>query len=174
MPTHTWLDPESDVFRMKSRLAVSASILTILTALACSSETNEFTSYGEALTLSDTTLVSHILADPESYVGERVLVTGTVVEVCEMKGCWLEVASDAEFEKIRVKVDDGVIVFPLSARGHMAIVEGLVEILELTEEQAIEQAMHHAEEQGLEFDPSTVTGPQTIYQIRGLGALIAE
>ncbi len=165
---------ESDVFNMKNRLAISTSVLALVVALACNSQTIEYTSYGDALTLSDTTLVSQILAAPDSYIGERVLITGTIVEVCEMKGCWLEVASDAEFEKIRVKVDDGVIVFPLSARGHTAIVEGVVELLELTEEQAIEQAKHHAEEQGVEFDPSTVTGPQTSYQIRGLGALIAE
>ena len=39
------------------------------------------TVYGEELTLTDTTLVSAILANPTEYVGERVLVAGTVVEV---------------------------------------------------------------------------------------------
>lgn len=133
------------------------------------------TTYGEPLTLTEVTPVSAILEDPAAYLGERVLVEGMVVEVCENRGCWMDIASDREFEKIQVKVDDGVIVFPLSARGHSALVEGLVEELALTYEEALEQARHEAEEHGEEFDPSTVPeGPQTIYRIRGLGAVITD
>lgn len=154
--------------------SVPPSALLVLTALACGTGANGPARYGEEITLTDTTLVSRILANPDSYLGETVLVTGTVVDVCSSRGCWLELASDREFETIRVKVEDGVIVFPLSARGHTAVVEGVVERLTLTEEQALEQAQHHAQEQGEEFDPSTIAGPVTTYQIRGLGALIAR
>ena len=41
-------------------------------------------------------------------------------------------------------------------------------------EEALEAARHKAEEHGEEFDPSTVTGPETTYRIRGHGALIAD
>ena len=135
----------------------------------------EGTTYGEPITLSEVTQVSSILDDPTAFIGERVLVEGMVVEVCEMRGCWMDIASDREFEKIQVKVDDGVIVFPLSARGHQALVEGVVEVLELTYEEALEQAQNQAMEHGEEFDPSSVPeGPQTIYRIRGLGAVITD
>ena len=135
----------------------------------------EGTTYGEALTLTEITKVSAILDAPEQYIGQRVLVEGMVVAVCEEKGCWMDIASDAEFEKIQIKVDDGVIVFPLTARGHQALVEGTVEQLELTYEQALAQAQHEAEEHGEEFDPTSVPeGPQTIYRIRGLGAIVAD
>ena len=160
---------------MRTLLLTSASMAIGALVVACSGapETSG-TIYGEELTLTDTTLVSAILANPTEYVGERVLVTGTVVEVCEMRGCWVELGSDKEFEKIRIKVEDGVIVFPMSARGHRAVVEGVVEEVALTLEEAIEQAKHHAEEHGLEFDPESVTGPTTYYQIRGIGAVIEE
>jgi len=157
---------------MKSRSLAPVFPALLLAVLACSNDTNNAASYGEKITLEDTTKISQILASPEAYVGERVLVAGTVVEVCEMRGCWVELGGDREFETIRVKVEDGVIVFPMSARGKQAVVEGVVEELVLTEEQVLEQARHHAEETGTEFDPSTVTGPSTTYQIRGLGALI--
>ena len=157
---------------MKARLTVSVSLATVVLVAGCGEAEIDATAYGEALTLSDTTLVSAILANPTAYVGERVLVTGTVVEVCEMRGCWLELGSDKEFERIRVKVEDGVIVFPMSARGHRAVVEGIVEEVALTLEEAVEQARHHADEHGLEFDPTSVTGPATYYQLRGLGAEI--
>ena len=135
----------------------------------------EGTTYGEPLTLTEVTPVSVILDNPDQYLGERVLVEGMIVAVCEMKGCWMDIASDREFEKIQIKVDDGVMVFPLSARGSQALVEGTVELLELTAEEVVEQARHMAEERGEEFDPSTVPeGPQTIYRIWGLGAVIAD
>jgi len=135
----------------------------------------EGTTYGEPLTLTEITPVSAILDNPDQYLGERVLVEGMIVAVCESKGCWMDIASDREFEKIQIKVDDGVIVFPLSARGSQALVEGTVELLELTAEEALEQAQHMAEERGEEFDPSTVPeGPQTIYRIRGIGAVVAD
>ena len=73
-----------------------------------------------------------------------------------------------------MKVEDGVIVFPQTALGCHARVEGVMEKLELTMEQALAQAEHHAEEQGIEFDPASVTGPKVIYQLRGLGAEIED
>lgn len=145
-------------------------------AVVASFDVSSFTgtTYGEPLTLTEVTDVSTILDDPAGHLGKRVLIQGMVVEVCESKGCWMDIASDRDFEKIQVKVDDGVIVFPLTARGKQALVEGVVEQLELTYEQAVEDAKHKAEEHGTEFDPSTVTGPQTIFRIRGVGAIVAD
>jgi hypothetical protein len=161
-------------------MRTAATILAAIALSACQAQQPgeaafQGTSYGEPLTLTEVTQVSAILDDPGHYVGERVLVKGMIVEVCEMRGCWMDIASDRDFEKIKIKVDDGVIVFPLSARGSEALVEGIVEELQLTAEEAIEAARHHAEEQGEEFDPSSVPeGPQTIYQIRGIGAVVAD
>ena len=149
-----------------------ATLVLILTG--CEPTQFEGTSYGEAVSLTEKTDVSKILDNPSIYLGEKVLVEGTIVEVCTSKGCWMDIASDRDFEKIQIKVDDGVIVFPVSARGQQALVEGIVEELQYTEEQAIEQAKHMAEERGIEFDPSTITGPQTVYRIRGVGAIIAD
>lgn len=132
------------------------------------------TTYGEPLTLSALTPVSAILDDPPAYLGQRVLVRGMVVAVCEEKGCWMDIAGDREFEKVQIKVDDGVIVFPLTAKGKQALVEGVVEQLELTYEQALAQAKSMAEEHGTVFDSTSVTGPQTLFRIRGKGAIIAE
>jgi hypothetical protein len=132
------------------------------------------TAYGEPLTLTALTPVSAILDDPAAYIGQRVLVQGMVVAVCESKGCWMDIASDREFEKIQIKVDDGVIVFPLTAKGKRALVEGVVEELTLSEEEAVAEAQRKAEEHGETFDPSSIQGPQTIFRIRGSGAVIAD
>ena len=132
------------------------------------------TAYGEALTLTDTTELAVVLENPDAYVGQQLLLTGTVVNVCEKRGCWLELGGEMPHHTLRVKVDDGVIVFPMSARGRRAVVEGVMEKIQLTEEEAREAARMHAEEMGEEFDPASVTGPQTSYQLKGLGAVIGE
>ncbi|HEY7751481.1 MAG TPA: DUF4920 domain-containing protein [Ignavibacteriaceae bacterium] len=127
---------------------------------------------GEEITLSEKTNISEILANPESYLDKVVLVEGEVLEVCPKMGCWMELKSDAENQKIKIKVKDGDIVFPMEAVGSNAVVEGKVYKIEMTQEEAVGYMEHLAEEKGVEFDPSTVTGPMTIYQIKGNGAKI--
>jgi len=128
--------------------------------------------YGSEITLEEKTNISDILNSPEDYLDQTVLVEGEVLDVCQKMGCWMELNSDVEGEKIKVKVKDGEIVFPVEARGQTALVEGTVYKIELTQEEAAEYLEHVSEEQNEEFDPSTVTGPMTIYQIKGLGAEI--
>jgi hypothetical protein len=126
--------------------------------------------YGEPLTLTTLTPLTDLAAAPQRRVGDRVLVEGTVTDVCDNKGCWMDITSgDA---RIQVKVDDDVIVFPLSARGRTALVEGTVEERHLTAEQAFAEAAHRAEERSLPFDSTTVFRDTTVYRIRGIGALI--
>lgn len=149
-------------------------VSSLLLAVGCRPAEVPGTVYGERPTLSDTTLISTVLADPDAFVGERVLVAGTVVEVCEKRGCWLQLGGDQEYQTLRVKVEDGVIVFPMTARGHAAVVEGVVEKIVMTAEEAREQARMHAEEQGTSFDSTAVFEPTTTYQLRGIGAIIAD
>lgn len=128
--------------------------------------------FGAELTLSETTKISTILQNPDTFLGKKVQVEGRIVDVCKKRGCWLEVASDKEFETIIVKVNDGEIVFPMEAKGHLGLVEGTVEKLEFTREQRIKKLKHQAEEAGRKFDPATVTEGSVIYRLRGLGAQI--
>lgn len=128
--------------------------------------------YGKEITLEEKTKISEILEDPESFLDETVLVEGEILDVCPMAGCWIELSSDVEDEKIKVKVKDGEIVFPMEAKGSTALVEGKVYKIELSKEKAISYYEHIAEEKGEKFDPASVTGPVIIYQIKGIGAEI--
>jgi hypothetical protein len=130
--------------------------------------------YGNEITLKEKTCISDILSNPEDYLDKTVLVEGEVLDVCPKMGCWMEIKSDVEGEKIKVKVKDGEIVFPEEAKGKDALVEGKVYKIDLTVEEAVEYYEHQAEERGQEFDPSTVTEAVTIYQIKGIGAEIEK
>jgi hypothetical protein len=75
--------------------------------------------------------------------------------------------------RMRVKVDDGVIVFPVDAKGKTAVAEGTLEAINMSREQYVGWLQHLAEERGQPFDPKTVgEGPFKIYQLRGTGARI--
>ena len=112
-----------------------------------------------------------LLAHPDDYVGKTVQVKGKIVEVCQMMGCWMDLTNDAG-QKVRIKVNDGEIDFPKDGSGKMAIAEGKFTKSELTKEQAIAAAKEEAEDKGKKFDPASVKGPVTFYQIQGSGALI--
>ena len=128
--------------------------------------------YGKDLTLKEKTKISDILASPEKFKGKKVLVDGPVVDVCKERGCWIKIGSDKEFESIRIKVDDGVIIFPLDAKGKNAKAEGMVSVRTVSVEDQIKQGEEMAKEEGTTFDKSTVKGPKTIIQIKGEGAVI--
>jgi len=130
--------------------------------------------YGAGLTLKDTTLVSSILENPDDYVGKTLQVKGLIVEVCARRGCWMSIAGDKPFQKLRFKVTDGDMVFPMTARGKTATVEGVLQKFVLTREQVLARKKHHAEETGEPFDPASVTSGETFYQLRGLGAKIED
>ena len=152
-------------------IIIALLLIVLLNTFAFASKTEI---YGEKLTLSKVTKISEILAAPEQFIGQKVLVKGMVVEVCAKRGCWMYLASDKAFEKIQIKVLDGEIVFPMSARSKEALVEGVVEALKYTKEDAVAWLQHQAEEKGESFDPKKVTSGMTVYRIKALGAEIAE
>jgi hypothetical protein len=129
---------------------------------------------GKPLELKEPVSIAEVTAKPETYVDKTVQVKGKVTEVCQMMGCWMAIADSASNKSIRVKVNDGEIVFPKDAAGKTAIAEGKLVKLSLTREQAIAQAKHEAEEQGRKFDPKSVKGPSVTYQIQGTGAVLLD
>ena len=129
---------------------------------------------GEGVRLAETSAITDILADPRAWAGRQVRVEGKVTEVCKRRGCWMSLTAADGRSAIRIKVDDGVIVFPLAATGRWAAAEGKVELLELDRETYESWLRHLAEEQGEAFDPAAVgDGPYHLVQIRGAGAVIA-
>jgi len=147
------------------------TILFTLLTLFASSVYAENTTFGKGVHLTETTAVSAILDNPDTYIGKTVKIDGMILEVCARRGCWVYVAGDREGEKIQVKVTDGEIVFPMSVSGRMAAVEGVVEELKLSREEMIRYLKHLAEEKGQPFDPSTVQDKRMI-RIIGMGAQI--
>lgn len=128
--------------------------------------------FGQGVTLAESVKISDLAADPEKYAGRRVRIEGQVEDVCQMAGCWFTVKSDIAGKTMKFKVTDGVMVFPMSAKGKYAVAEGTVRKMQLNLEATKKVLAHEAEEQGRPFDPATVTEALTIVRIDGLGAVI--
>jgi hypothetical protein len=129
---------------------------------------------GKPLTLGEPTPLGQIEAHPDKYVGKLVQVRGRVSEVCQAMGCWMNIVDPVGERSIRIKVNDGEIVFPESAVGKLAVAEGKLVKLELTREEAVAQAQHEAEEQGRKFDPKSIKKGVTMFMLQGSGAVIRE
>jgi hypothetical protein len=126
---------------------------------------------GKPLTVKEPLPLATVMDKPADYVGKTIAVKGKITEVCEMMGCWMDLVNDAG-QKLRIKVKDGEIVIPKESAGKMAVAEGKFIKEELTKEQVTTRAKEEAEEKGRKFDPASVKGPMTSYQIQGTGAVI--
>ncbi|MCC6536926.1 MAG: DUF4920 domain-containing protein [Bryobacterales bacterium] len=127
---------------------------------------------GKALTLNESQPVAAVLAKPEPLVGKVVQVRGKVTEVCQMMGCWMALADLDSAKVLRVKVNDGDIVFPKDSVGKVAVAEGTLSKHTRTRQQAVDAARHEAEEQGRKFNPKSIKSGTVVYQLDGLGAVI--
>ncbi|SDM32997.1 protein of unknown function [Geoalkalibacter ferrihydriticus] len=125
--------------------------------------------FGRGLSLTETTPVSALLDDPEAYVDQTVQIKGLVVEVCSLRGCWMNIAGERPFESVHVKVDDYDMVFPLTARGKTAVVEGVWQKIVRENEFGFARTPP---------DPAKIPAPENrsttdvFYQLRGLGAVV--
>ena len=126
--------------------------------------------FGKPLTLKTETKVSDILAKPEAFKGKRVRIRGIATDVCAERGCYLVVKGDQRYQSLMVKVDDGVIVFPVSLKGREVVAEGTVFVRTYSVEDL--KAMCPIEAKALDptFDPENIKGPLVIVRLDGLGA----
>jgi len=162
---------------MKLRRNLTRVLVATVLAWSAAALAADATRYGEGVTLEKATSITDLLAHPERYDGKTVRVDGVVTAVCKKRGCWIQVTDPDVGKGIRIKVEDGVIVFPMESMGHRASAQGTFEIIHLTPEQVKAAAKHRAEEhkgeQGAEKEACQAEAVgKTVYLIRGTGALI--
>jgi len=140
----------------------------------------EGTVYGKGVSIEKAVAITELLATPEAYVGKPVRVDGVVTAVCAKRGCWMMLTDGNAGQGIRIKVEDGVIVFPMDAMGRKATAEGIFEVVNPTGEHA-EHAEHAVEPapaaagmaaHSCSEQEKAATKASTTYQIAGIGAIV--
>jgi hypothetical protein len=126
--------------------------------------TAEDTKLGTGVSLKESTPIRVLLERPREFVGKTIRIDGVATAVCEHMGCWMAVAEegDAKGATVRLKVEDGVIVFPASAKGKKVSAEGIFEVVGKDDESK-EAAGEHAKQ-----DPNA----SREYQLKAAGAVI--
>ena len=106
------------------------SVLIPLALLVSTVRAADPAKYGAGVSLSETTPIRSVLETPADFEGRTVQIEGVVTAVCTMMGCWMALApaDQPDGKTLLIQVDhDGVIVFPVSAKGHRAAAQGVVE-----------------------------------------------
>jgi len=132
------------------------------------------TSFGAGVTVAESISIDKILAEPAAYNGKTVRVEGMVVDVCPKRGCWFEMAGESTGSKLRFKVTDGEMVFPVDSKGMHAVAQGQVAVKELSLEESQKYAEYQAKEYGKPYDPASITKPTQIVRIDGTGAVFRD
>jgi hypothetical protein len=150
--------------RVVLRTVLALCLVAVVSAAAAEEK------YGAGVTLKTATSVAALLASPKDYVGKAVRVDGVITAVCDMAGCWMEVrdenADPNAAKTIRIKVEDGKIVFPVAAKGKKASIEGVLEPV------SPEMAREYAMDQAKAKEGSDAKTAVPAYQIKGTGAVI--
>ena len=126
----------------------------------------EETKLGAGVKLKQATPIATVAAKPKDFVGKTIRVDGIASEVCAEMGCWMAIVpqiDDPAAPTVRVKVEDGAIVFPMSAKGKRVSAEGVFEVVKARDADGKEAAGEHAR-----HDPNA----STQYQLRATGAVI--
>lgn len=130
--------------------------------------------FGAGVSVAEVTSISKILAAPEAFKGKTVKVEGMVTDVCPKRGCWFELAGEGTGEKLKFKVVDGEMVFPVDSKGMYAQAQGQVSVKELSLEESKQHAEYEAKEYGKAYDPASVTKPTLIVRLDGTGAVFRD
>jgi hypothetical protein len=83
--------------------------------------------FGAPVTAKKAVDVARLAKDPARFAGRKVRLEGTVKEVCQGKGCWVEVeAGGASF--MARSLDESVLL-PKDCKGRAIVVQGVVKAL---------------------------------------------
>lgn len=125
--------------------------------------------YGTGVSLTEVTPIRQVIERPADFEGKTVRIEGVVTAVCAHMGCWMALApadGGSAAGTVRLKVDDGVIVFPVSAKGRRAEAQGVVQRVASGDAEGQEAAGEHARQAG---KTSSATAS---WQVKATGAVV--
>ncbi|MGE3726135.1 MAG: DUF4920 domain-containing protein [Candidatus Sericytochromatia bacterium] len=149
-----------------------AATLTLLTLLGLSNPVGAETLFGKAPSLKNVIKISALLEHPEHYLGKEIRVEGIATDVCPMRGCWMKIQSDRKKQSLILKVNDGEMVFPMSARGKHIVVQGKLVKKVMPLKDVIEIERERAKKENKPFNPASIKGPRISYVFQPSGVVV--
>lgn len=134
----------------------------------------EYENFGQAVDVQQPVLSKEEMAAKFNLLKEgdtlQVAFTSTIKEVCQKKGCWMQVDLDPEKSSF-VRFKDYGFFAPMNAAGHEVVMQGkaFVSIV------SIDELKHYAKDAGKsEAEIATITEPKVTYAFEADGIAIAK
>ena len=120
-------------------------LLPVFLLLATTAFADEVITRGAAVSKEAKAIpLATVLENPDAYTKDAVVVEGVIAASCTRKGCWMQLAPDAEgTSSVRVTFKDYGFFIPLEAKGMKARAEGVAVVKTLSKADA-----DHLEEEG--------------------------
>lgn len=151
-----------------NKTLISVCCITMMISFVYAQE-DQFQSFGDQITTESAVSVTDLLAalnDKDSVVAK---VTGQINNVCQMKGCWMNISDDTAVEPVFVQFKDYAFFVPKDAAGKEVIIEGIA-YRELT---PVEDLKHYAKDAGQSEDEiAKITEPKEEIRFMAKGVLI--
>lgn len=134
----------------------------------------EYETFGQALDIKQTVLSKEAMGKEFDQLKEgdtlRVTFTSTIKEVCQKKGCWMQVDLDEEKSSF-VRFKDYGFFAPMNAGGHEVVMQGKAFVSVVS----IDELKHYAKDAGKsEEEIAAITEPKVTYAFEADGIAIAK
>lgn len=110
----------------------SAIIITFLLISSTLGDDHLVKNYGEPIKLKKLTSFKALVKNPGKYKNKEVLIEGVVENVCQNKGCWMEIRQGKD--KLRVEFKDYGFFVPYDSKGKKVRIQGKIERREVKAE----------------------------------------
>jgi len=168
---------------MKKILLLSIVATTLLTRCGNKAQENATTEqasvaaidttllfFGDTITQDLAVPVTELAAKMKGKDSLKIKVTGVIEEVCQKKGCWMNIAIDNN-QSMRVRFKDYGFFMPKDAAGKTVIIEGLA----FNDTTSVETLKHFAADAGKSKDEiKKITEPEINIGFEANGVIIKK
>lgn len=150
----------------------TAVFLMIFTLNSCAQKTPKGQFYGARFKFEqkEEAEVSNTYASLQVKDTIATQVSGTVKEVCQAKGCWMQVAL-TDGQEVFVKFKDYGFFVPKDIAGKKVLLDGVA----FVEEMPVDEQKHYAEDKGAtQEELEKITEAKRTLRFEAAGVLIAE
>ncbi len=161
---------------MKKNLILSFTAATLVMLFACKTAPapDDTNSFGAGITNQENPVAfAEMVTQLDTQDSVNVIVKAKVGEVCQAKGCWMNLVDNQgqSTEELFVKFKDYAFFVPKDIAGQEVLIEGVA----FVEETSVEELKHYAEDAGKSAEEiAAITEPITEKKFMATGVVLLK